>query len=505
MSDLIITHFDSAYIQVKCDRALSKELSQYFTFFVPNYQYTPAYKNKIWDGQIRLFNVHSGKLYAGLTDYLLQFAKDRNYTVEYEIPEIEKVSPEQVFSFIKNLKISIGDKEIMPHEHQFDAIHHAINKRRCLLLSPTGSGKSLIIYVLIRYYLSKLPEDKKVLVIVPTTGLVTQMMSDFEDYSGLSKWNAKRNCHTVYSGQAKKSTKRVTISTWQSIYKLPQSEFEDVGAVIGDECHLFKAKSLTGLLTKLTDAEYRVGTTGTLDGTLTHKLVIEGLFGKVKRVVTTKDLMEKNLLSNINIQCVTLDHADKTKREAKKLKYQEEMDFLVNHTPRNKFICDLVSNLKGNTLVLFNYVEKHGKPLYNMIDATKGDEYETHLIYGGTDVSQREDIRKLMEKKTNTILVASYGTCSTGINIRNINNIVFASPSKSVVRVLQSIGRGLRKAENKNNLKVFDISDDLRIKSSVNHTYNHMLARLKIYKNENFNYKVLKVKLEGVKDGSELI
>ena len=502
MSDLIITHFDSAYIQVKCDRALSKELSQYFTFFVPNYQYTPAYKNKIWDGQIRLFNVHSGKLYAGLTDYLLQFAKDRNYTVEYEIPEIEKVSPEQVFSFIKNLKISIGDKEIMPHEHQFDAIHHAINKRRCLLLSPTGSGKSLIIYALIRYYLSKLPENKKILIIVPTTGLVTQMLSDFEDYSNLSSWNAKRNCHSVYSGQAKKSTKRVTISTWQSIYKLPQSDFEEFGAVIGDECHLFKAKSLTGLLTKLTNAEYRVGTTGTLDGTQTHKLVIEGLFGRVKKIITTKDLMDKKILSPINIQCVTLDHEAIVKQNCKKLKYQEEMDFLVQNESRNVFIENLVSNLKGNTLVLFNYVEKHGKPLYDAISAGAKN---THLIYGGTDVSQREDIRRLMEKETNTNLIASYGTCSTGINIRNINNIVFASPSKSVIRVLQSIGRGLRKSEKKDELTVYDISDDLRYKSHVNHTYNHMLARLKIYKNENFNYKVLKIKLEGKKDDTKLL
>ena len=205
MSDIIIEHFDSAYIRIKCDRALTKELSQHFTFFVPNYQYTPAYKNKIWDGQIRLFNVHTGKIYAGLVDYVLQFAKDRNYTVEYELPDIEKVSPEEVFSFIKNLTLSIGNKEIMPHEHQFDAIHHAINKRRCLLLSPTGSGKSLIIYVLLRYYLSKLPDDKKILIIVPTTGLVTQMMSDFEDYSNLSSWNAKRNCHTIYSGKSKKS------------------------------------------------------------------------------------------------------------------------------------------------------------------------------------------------------------------------------------------------------------------------------------------------------------
>jgi superfamily II DNA or RNA helicase len=479
---------------VECERSLAKELSQFFTFFVPNYQYTPAYKNKIWDGQIRLFNVHSGKIYAGLIDYVLKFAEERNCSVDYVSPQRENVSEKDIVKFLQDLKISIGDKEIMPHEHQFRAIHHAINKQRSLLLSPTGSGKSLIIYVLIRYYLSKLPEDKKILIIVPTTGLVTQMMSDFEDYSGLSKWNAKRNCHTVYSGKAKTSTKRVIISTWQSLYKLPQSEFDGFGAVIGDECHLFKAKSLTGLLTKLTNAEYRVGTTGTLDGTETHKLVIEGLFGSTKKIITTHQLIEKNLLSDIKINCLVLEHPKEIREQTRGNKYQEEMDFLTRDSERNKFICDLVSNLPGNTLILFNYVEKHGKPLY---DAISQQDKPCHLIYGGTDVSLREDIRKLMERETNTNLIASYGTCSTGINIRNINNIVFASPSKSVVRVLQSIGRGLRKAESKEGLKVYDIADDLKYKSFVNHTYKHMTSRLKIYKNENFDHKVLKIKLGG--------
>jgi superfamily II DNA or RNA helicase len=496
MSDLIITNVDSAYIQVECERALAKELSQFFTFYVPNYQYTPAYKNKIWDGQIRLFNVLSGKIYSGLLKYVLTFAKERNLTVDYQGDFPQKKSKEDIEYFIKSLKLSLGDKEIMPHEHQFNAICHAINTQRCLLLSPTGSGKSLIIYVLIRYYLSRLPEDKKILIIVPTTGLVSQMLSDFEDYSNLSSWNAKRNCHTVYSGQAKKSTKRVTISTWQSLYKLPQSEFKDFGAVIGDECHLFKAKSLTGLLTKLSNAEYRVGTTGTLDGTLTHKLVIEGLFGPVKKVITTKNLIEKDLLSNINIESLMIEH-NGSLSETKSLKYQEEMDWLVSNHQRNEFITNLVTHLKGNTLVLFNYVEKHGKPLHDMIETKVDDSKKTYMIYGGTDVSQRESIRKIMDKQTNTILIASYGTCSTGINIRNINNIVFASPSKSVVRVLQSIGRGLRKSEEKEMLTVYDIADDLRYKKHVNHTYKHHQARLKIYKNENFNYKLTRIKMGG--------
>ena len=492
MSDIIIEQFDSAYIQIKCDRALTKELSQHFTFFVPNYQYTPAYKNKIWDGQIRLFNVHTGKIYAGLTDYVLQFAKDRNYTVEFQSTEIERTSPEEVYSFLKTLNLSIGDKEIMPHEHQFDAIHHAINKRRCLLLSPTGSGKSLIIYVLIRYYLSKLPENKKVLIIVPTTGLVTQMLSDFEDYSNLSSWNAKRNCHSVYSGQAKKSTKRITISTWQSIYKLPQSDFEEFGAVIGDECHLFKAKSLTGLLTKLTNAEYRVGTTGTLDGTQTHRLVLEGLFGSVNKVTTTKELMDKKTIATLDIKCVVLKHSDEDCKLVKNFTYAEEMDFLVGLYKRNRFIVRLCNTLKGNTLCLFKLVEKHGVVLHSLM---KDFDRKVFFVYGGTDTDTREKIRAITEKETNAIIVASYGTFSTGINIRNLHNVVFSSPSKSRIRVLQSIGRGLRTSKDNSTTRLYDIADDLTHNGRPNYTLSHFQDRINIYNEEQFNYEIDRVKI----------
>jgi superfamily II DNA or RNA helicase len=224
--------------------------------------------------------------------------------------------------------------------------------------------------------------------------------------------------------------------------------------------------------------------------------VIEGLFGPVKKVITTKNLIEKDLLSNINIESLMIEH-NGSLSETKSLKYQEEMDWLVSNHQRNEFITNLVTHLKGNTLVLFNYVEKHGKPLHDMIETKVDDSKKTYMIYGGTDVSQRESIRKIMDKQTNTILIASYGTCSTGINIRNINNIVFASPSKSVVRVLQSIGRGLRKSEEKEMLTVYDIADDLRYKKHVNHTYKHHQARLKIYKNENFNYKLTRIKMGG--------
>lgn len=496
MPDLVIEPVNSVFIKVNCERSIAKELNQYFTFAVPNYQFTPAYKNKVWDGQIRLFNLFTHTIYAGLQDYLIKFASDRNYSIQ-TLDHIDKTyTEEQIAKFVEEfIKPTASGKRITAHDYQIKAITHALNKERCLLLCPTGSGKSLIIYCLIRLFLDRIKPDKKVLVVVPTVGLVSQMYSDFKDYSKENKWSAERWCHVISSGKEKDTHKRVVISTWQSIYKMPKEFFEQFDMVVGDECHLFKAKSLSTLMSKLTECPIRIGTTGTLDGTHTHKLVVEGLFGRVLHVTTTSDLIEKNLLSNLSIQCILLQYSDKEIEETKRMLYKEEIKWIITNNKRNAFIRNLCSTLKGNTLVLFNFVELHGKPLYENFKHHITDK-DIFFIHGGTDVEQREHIRKVVDKQDNSILLASYGTCSTGINIRNIHNIVFASPSKSVIRVLQSIGRGLRKSETKNSVTVYDIGDDLKYKKYRNHSLNHMDERIRIYTKEKFNYKLVSLKLK---------
>ena len=389
--------------------------------------------------------------------------------------------------------MSSGNK-ITPHTHQIAAITHAINNKRCLLLSPTGSGKSLIIYSLVRYYESLIPYNKKILIVVPTTGLVSQMYNDFLDYSLRNKWNVDALCHSVFAGKDKQTEKKVVISTWQSIYKMSEKYFEQFDVVFGDECHLFKAKSLTSIMSKLKSCSYRVGTTGTLDDSQTHKLVIEGLFGRVFNVTSTKALMEKNLLSKLNIECINLQYNINEIQEVKRTSYQDEMKWLIGNKKRNNFISSLCCKIKGNSLLLFNYVELHGIPLYENIKKTCPDK-KVFLIYGGTKTEQREKIRRIIDEEKDAILVASYGTCSTGINIKNIHNIVFSSPSKSVVRVLQSIGRGLRKSDTKESVKLYDISDNLQYKKYINHTMKHFNERIKIYNRENFSFKTIKVRL----------
>ena len=500
MNELIITNIDSVNIHIECDKSTAKELSDFFTFKVPGHEYMPAFRNKLWDGQIKLYNIYKQTIYKGLYDYVIKFAKDRNYKiVEPEPINVRKsIQPEHIQKFIdEHLKPFAGGESITAHQHQIEAVTHAINHDRCLLLSPTGSGKSLIIYALIRYYLDRIPPNKKVLIIVPTTSLVRQMLSDFTEYSSNDKWKAENNCHCVFAGKDKISKKRVIISTWQSIYKLGTDYFDNFEAVFGDECHLFKSKSLTTLMTKLLKCPYRIGTTGTLDDSLTHKLVIEGLFGRVEHVTTTKKLMNKDLLSKLKIDCLLLNYPEKIRQENKKMKYQDEIDWIVTNEDRNKFITDLAVNLKGNSLVLFQYVEKHGKPLYEMIKEKAGDDRDVFFVFGGTDVELREQIRKITETKDNAIIVASYGTFSTGISIRRLHNIIFASPSKSRIRILQSIGRQLRKSEHKDTAKLYDIADDIHWKSYKNHTLNHFERRLKIYESEGFEYNKIALHIQG--------
>lgn len=286
----------------------------------------------------------------------------------------------------------------------------------------------------------------------------------------------------------------VTISTWQSVYTLPKQFFQDFKVIYGDEAHLFKAKSLVSILHKMTETPYRYGTTGTLDGTKTHKLVLEGLFGPVYKVTTTKELMDKGQLANLKIFSLVLNYEDEIKKANKDNKYPEEMDFLVQHQPRNRFIRNLALDQKGNTLVLFQFVEKHGKILFDMIH-DKDSARKVFFVYGGTDTEQREQIRKITEGEDDAIIIASYGTFSAGINIVNLHNIIFASPSKSRIRNLQSIGRGLRRNKQKVECKLYDIGDDLTWKGRKNYTLLHMIERLKIYNDEHLDYTLVKVSL----------
>lgn len=488
------------YIRVFAEPDVEQNLSDFFKFRVPGYQFTPQYKARLWDGWIRLYDLHRKTLYAGLYNYLLEFCERNQYKIQF-IPNKDfgtfkpttTKTKTEIEQFVNSLNPHTKGNRIQVREYQLDAVTEAINQERVLLLSPTASGKSLIIYSLLRWHLER---DRKSIIIVPTTSLVEQLYSDFEDYSSAdSQFNVNDHCQKLYSGFTREFSKSVLITTWQSIYKQPRAWFDQFNVVFGDEAHQFKAKSLTTVMEKMQNIRYRIGTTGTLDGKQVHRLVLEGLFGAVHKVTTTKELMDSNHLANLNIQCIVLKYSDEVRKARKNNTYQEEMDWLVMNDERNKFIRNLALATKGNSLVLFQYVEKHGKELYGQIVQKAKEGRKIFFVYGGTDTDQREEIRHITEAETDAIIVASYGTFSTGINIPSLENIIFASPTKSKIRNLQSIGRGLRLKDGKDECKIYDIADDLHWKSWKNHTLNHFLERVKIYSEEKFNYKVAEVNL----------
>ena len=486
MSHLSISKKNEVNLQVKSETHVYYELSDYFTFDVPGAKFMPQYRNKYWDGKIRLFSNHTGEIYVGLLDKLIQFCEDHNYTYEFKDNEYyglpfqtnDLISREGVKDYMYSICKHV------PRDYQIEGVYDALKHNRKLLISPTASGKSLMIYAIVRYYVEK---KQSTLIVVPTTSLVEQMYKDFEDYG----WDVGSFCHKIYAGKERETNSQVIITTWQSIYKLPRKYFERFSVVIGDEAHQFKSKSLISIMTKLSDAKYRFGFTGTLDGTQTHKWVLEGLFGPSYKIIKTDELMKKGHLATLDINVLLLKHSP-NKFET----FEDEVQYIIGHEKRNRFICNLSLDLKGNTLILFARVEAHGQPLYEMINNKKIDNRNVFFIHGGVDTEDREKVRAITEKESNAIIVASYGTFSTGINIKNLHNIIFASPSKSRIRNLQSIGRVLRKGDKKVKATLYDIADDIRYKSRKNYTLNHLIERIKIYNEENFNYDIINIPIK---------
>jgi superfamily II DNA or RNA helicase len=486
VADLVISKSNEVFLKITTDPHIEYELRDHFTFEIPNAKFMPQYRGKNWNGEIHLFDMRSKRIYVGLLDKIVSFCKSYNYSYSFEENKFYglpfEINEEISYEGVKGYMGSICS--FSPRTYQVEGVYDALRHNRKLLISPTASGKSLMIYAIVRYYTDK---RKKILVVVPTTSLVEQMVGDFRDYG----WDTDSYCHKIYSGKEKYSDLPVTITTWQSIYKLDRKFFEDYEVVIGDEAHQFKSKSLIGIMTKLADAKYRFGFTGTLDGTQTHKWVLEGVFGPSYKVTQTAELMSQGHLATLDINCLVLKHSPQ-KFEA----FEDEVQYIINHDKRNSFIKNLAVDLKGNTLVLFQRVESHGAVLYDLINSSTKDTRKVFFIHGGVNTSERELVREITEKEDNAIIVASYGTFSTGINIKNLHNVIFASPSKSRIRNLQSIGRVLRKGKNKTKAVLYDISDDCTYGSRKNYTLNHLIERIKIYNEEDFNYEITTINLK---------
>lgn len=474
MVDIVIEKISTSYIRIICGPSILRELSEQFTFDVPNAKFSPAFKRRVWDGKIRLLDSRKHTLFAGLASAVHQFALDNDYTIEDKTDLLigEELSLAEAKSFVNTLNLPF-----VPRDYQLRAFALAVRNKRSVLISPTASGKSLIAYLITRYY------NGKTLIVVPTVSLVMQMIKDFQQY-GYDK-----EIHGVMAGVEKTTSNNITVSTWQSVYEQSAEFFEDFDVVLGDEAHLFKAKSLISIMTKMNNTEHRFGMTGTLDGAEVNSLVLQGLFGKIEKVVDTSALISSGALAELKIKILILKHDKEASKSLVGKTYQDELEYIISCQSRNRFIRNLALSLTGNTLLLYAYVDKHGRILHDMIKE-KANHENVFFVSGEVEAKVREDIRALVETTNNSIIVASYGVFSTGINIRRLNNIIFASPTKSRVRTLQSIGRGLRTDENKEGCKLFDIADDLIHNKKNNYTMNHLIERVTMYNMESFPYEL---------------
>lgn len=494
MSDVIISKKNEVFIKLECEPHVLYELAPFFTFELESAKFMPQYRSKSWNGVIHLLSTHTGEIYVGLLDRVIAKLKNLGYTYEFKFSKFyglpfeinEEVSSEGVQGYMRAI-IAKASKPFEPYDYQINAVYECLRYNRKTIVSATSSGKSFLIYTLIRYYVAK---NLKILIVFPTTGLIHQMYNDFNEYG----WNSEEHCHKIFSGREKVTDLSVTLSTWQSLITMDKSFFDSYDVIIVDECHCVKSKSLVDIMKKCHNIKYRFGFTGTLssggkDGQ-THEWVISGLFGPAYKAVGTKELMDRGRASQLDIHCLVLKHPPQ-----KFDTYEDEIQFIITNEKRNNFIKNLALSLKGNTLILFSRVETHGQPLYELINSSSEINRKIFFVHGGVNAEEREEVREITEREPNAIIVASYGVFSTGVSIRNLHNVIFASPSKSRIRNLQSIGRVLRKGSNKDIATLYDISDDCATASHKNYTLNHFLERVKIYNEEQFEYEIIPINL----------
>lgn len=500
--DLVVTHFNETFLKIESKHEhIHQQLSTYFTIDIEGAQFTPAYRARKWDGKIRLYNKRNHTLYVGLLSELVEYCKtyklkflnnisitnqenqdqqDQNLTKH---PKSSHLDP-----YIESLKLPFNTRD-----YQLFAFNLIKSVNRQIIVSSTGSGKSLIIYMAVRYFLNR---GEKIMLIVPTVSLVTQMYNDFVNYSKQNLFDVKSHVHCVYAGQDKVTDKPITITTWQSMYKVHTSVLSEYTCVLVDEVHLAQSNSIRSILEGTYNAKYRYGFTGTFKETKSHKMVIQGLIGPVSVITTTHKLQKDDVLSNVNISMIQLKYSSETVQSytSSQPSYQDEVKFILSHTRRNKFITSLANRLQGNTLILGTHVDDQCKILYE--ELKKDPNREVYFVYGDMPKEEREIIRNRIENADDAIVVATYQVFSTGINIHKLHNIIFAIAGKSRIRNLQSIGRGLRKHDSKSELTVYDISDNLSTKSFINYSVKHFQERYRQYVQEKFDVTVKTINIE---------
>lgn len=502
MSDIVVSKLNESFVKVKSDPDIAREISDVYTFEVPGAKFTPLYKMGRWDGLIRLFNLGPRTLPYGLANELRKFAEERNYSFELDIPDMTDVG--LTYKDVEDFAATLGiDKRIPPIEirdYQINGAFQALKNKRAILHAATGAGKSLVLFIICRYIVEEL--QMRVLIVVPTISLTSQMKSDFADYASGTDWSADANVHCITAGVDKSIKKPITVSTFQSIYKMDSDWLNQYGCIIGDEGHMIVAKTITGIYERATEVEYKLACTGTLHDMKCNLLVMKGITGPVHEIATTSTLIANKQLVPLVIKAIILTYPPEIGKAMKKVDYDTEIKYIVSLSKRNEFVAKLASQCKGTTLVLFRFVDLQGTDLYNMV-CEKASTRNVHYIDGTVTGKDRELIRK----DANTgddIIVASYAVFSTGVNLPAIENIIFAHPAKSAITIIQSIGRGLRLKEGKDKCTLYDISDNMTFGKKPNISFRHLGDRLGTYTKNGFKYSMIYVPFQATVVKSEL-
>jgi superfamily II DNA or RNA helicase len=494
MTDIIIRKVNETYLEVVSDMDTAFVISDSYSFRPDGYRFMPEYKAGRWDGYIRMFNMGTRRMLLGLKNDLIQFCEQRNYSYSLENFDDQSLnlSDSDVDAFISRLNAFGGDKPLQVRGYQRYAIKTALNASRSILKATTGAGKSFIQYALSRYLSEEL--GLKVLILVPTVALTTQMKNDFADYSSRSDWSAEKNVHTISAGLDKDTDKPIVVSTFQSIYKMPVEWYEQFGAIIGDEGHKIKSSTISSIFMNSTKCRFKIACTGTLHDMKCHLKQMIGLTGDVVEVADAKDLIAEGQLVPLKVSGIILTYDKEVAKAMKKADYETEIKYIVTNTKRNKFIANLALKCKGTTLLLYRFIDLQGDPLYKML--CERTDRTVHFIDADVDRETREEIRQSANKSDDDIIVGSYGCMSTGINLPAIENIIFCHPVKSKITVLQSIGRGLRLKEGKTHCNLYDITDNMTYNRKQNTTFSHFSERVGMYGSEGHSVKLITIPFE---------
>lgn len=482
-------YIDRLTVKLDGDRDVLYSIQQALSYFAKDYAHMPLYKRGIWDGKVYLFKVSNCLCPSGLLGTLKELQTRLDFELVVTPGPYSEVIPFDVDFFLERIT-PLSQFEIMTH--QLGSVEEVLTNNRRLVLSPTSSGKSLIQYLCARYVIEK--HRQRVLIIVPNKSLVVQMREDFTEYA-TDDWGGEKDIHAIYAEQEIWTSHDVVVSTYQTAVKLAPEWYAQFGAIFIDEAHGATSKSVTTIIDSTKHMLFHAGFTGTLNGTYMHEMEMKARFGDVTKLVTTRELMDMGIVSKLIIHALHLNHNDEAMKLAAKWKYPDEVDYLITNDSRNVFLANLATTMSDkNVMVLFHRTE-HGQALKKLIEERIEGTGKTLLyVDGNVSIEARKPMRAFMESSDGCILLASYGTSSVGLSIKNIHFMVLGHPFKDRIRVLQTIGRILRLAPGKLLATVVDVGDYLAGKrKSKNHTYEHFLARLELYQNEGFDYEVITI------------